>query len=143
MCLIINKENHPEYKPIILKKELRVYKILCGIRHPRGAKYLETNSSPVQFFTYLPKTLYKTKMSKSKPLLDGAVYDKYSTLREINKGFHAFILKADARDNNNMFPDKNNKICSFYYPKGTMVYYGIHGDIVGDQIKSGTLKRLK
>ena len=114
MCLIVDMYRHFERKPIILKEDLECFKVLkyfIGI-----ANYY----TPYQEYPIELNTLYITKMSSR------------GCGREIHKGFHSFVNVENISSTMILF--SNKKVFKAIYPKGTRIYYGIDGDIVGNKI---------
>lgn len=124
MCLTIDYIKHPDLKPIKLDKDLVVTKFLidksfrdwsnlvplriraiCNIATPYRHK-------PIYFL--FGKCILRAKLDKPQE------HDYLPNRFTIDKGIHAFTMKGFA------YPA--------IVPKGTLVYYGLNGDIVVEKL---------
>lgn len=125
MCLTIDNIKHSDLKPIRLDKDLVVSKSLLGpnlkILWPCDPWWLKSICNFITPCQYKPihflfgKCILRAKLDKpqeSKYYRNGFI---------INKGIHSHFRKYT-----DLYPA--------IIPKGTLVYYGIDGDIVAEKL---------
>jgi len=122
MCLKVDKKfktrkEARNFKPLIAKKEIKVYKILDT-----------ENTSPYFTFTYDKGYQYSSNFSKY-------IEENYGWKIKINKGLHSFIDYKNAKERKYCFLyPESFKIITMYIPKGSKYYLGDDGDIVSDNL---------
>lgn len=141
MCLIIDSEKHNNsfsllkfrkcYKPIKLDKDLIVYKIIL----------YDVNNNKYTPFTHHKLVFNKeNKIYKVHEVFSKTKFIAYSRNKGKN-GYHSYISLIDAiklnkilnKNKNRFFVNHKIHICII--PKESLVYYGIDGDIVSNNIK--------
>lgn len=109
MCLIIDRNIHPDLKPIKLRKDKVVWKLL-------DPGYTST--------------IFEFKYRRGQTYTDKGIFTVGKSLPAfgvITKAFHAYTPEAQERD---FF-----KMKKFVIPAGSLVYYGWDGEICSDAIR--------
>ncbi len=108
MCLIIDRETHPNNESIILNEDM----VVCKVLLPTIKEYTTPfRDMPVTF-----NQLYTASI-------------KIHRNSRIEEGLHSFKSKTKAMEWTGFI-----KIFKAIIPKGSEVYYGINGDIVSNQL---------
>lgn len=118
MCLTVDIKKHPYKTPIILKEDLECVKIL---RYFKSAGGIINYDTPYEYFPIELNKLYISRMSSR------------HQRRVIYRGFHSFA-SIETLDRVMYINKAKRKIFKCIYPKGTRIYYGTNGDIVGNKI---------
>ena len=136
MCLIINTSIHEEKipyrgrklpKPFIVKQDIHCLKVL------KFSEFLGMLLTPFTnhrvLFNNGVSTIEIEKTKKKIPF--GFEYDRYGKYYLIHEGVHSYYEqdRVDAYKS-----DKRCHILDAVIPKGTMVYFGHSGDIVGEKL---------
>ncbi len=142
MCLHIStekKKNQSSFsekspKPLIAKKDIRVYKIFNSVNYDANGKINEA-ISVYQDFKY--KKGKKYILNGKAILRPSRRQSSWNNLWEINRGFHAYRTSIWAKNKlkGSWMYDNSSKIIQFYIPKGSSYYYGTDGEIVSNQIE--------
>lgn len=112
MCLIIDKEKHPDNQPITLESPLYVYKIAYAMTEEYFRPW------------YINDFVYKVNVPTAKQILD-------PQNNKIYEGYHAVsdLFEVAAR-----WGLKSSRIGIFKIPAGTKVYYGEDNEIAAEQM---------
>lgn len=118
MCLMIKSGPHIAKEPIVVWKALRFFYFdKCGNKKRYRGK---VGYSPLHNFKYEEETLYTTTLS--------------GFFGEIHEGFHAYLNFQDTE----YLIGKKERAAAFVIPKGATYFLGTSGDIVSNQIMSGS-----
>ena len=132
MCLIINKEKHPfnkitwRFGPIIAEEDIEVFKILKAsddgksVKTPYTDSIIDFNEQGVCTMPMINEgDFYKCKIFGIKSI--GA--------------YHSWTTEYDAkRDYVFLLIYNNPNIYKAVIPRGSLVYYGLTGDICSNQL---------
>lgn len=134
MCLIVNKmfassEEARNYfnKPLIAKKDIKVYKILENLNKNKTTGY-----SPFKYMKY------KKGFQYTESHFNMNIEEYYTSLYElcINQGLHAYIKKNSEglKCHLSQFSYSSPEIIEMYIPKGSKYFLGKDGEIVSDNL---------
>lgn len=122
MCLIINRNIHPDLKPIKLRKDKVVWKCLLA----------DTNKSLIMDFEYHRGWTYSVESMEFKG--HSLTLIPFPIVR---KAFHAYTKKHRAEADiltASKSLRRERTVRRFIIPAGSLVYYGTNGDICSDWI---------
>lgn len=123
MCLTSKnyskKERNIAMKPLVAKKDFKVYKILQN-----GLK------APWRDFHYEPGIHYYQD-KKLKPIKVDSVFGYYFKIEE---GLHCFKDKESARQYRDQYLNSTDEIFEMIIPKGSQYFIGKIGDIATDNL---------